>query len=165
MENRVQRLVRIAAVAAIYVAATLLVAPLAFGPVQFRFSEVLVLLCFYRKDYGYALTLGCAVANLFSPLGLVDVVFGSLATALSAFAIYRCRSLLIASFFPTLGCVIVGVELHLLTEAPLIATCLMVMAGELVVVTGLGWPLFRFLGKKRAFLTLLRPDREIPASR
>ena len=49
--SRVLRMARIAIVAAIYIAISLAVAPLAFGAVQMRFAEALVLLCFYQKDY------------------------------------------------------------------------------------------------------------------
>ena len=43
-----RNLVRLALVAAVYAALTLALPGLSFGAVQFRFSEILVLLCFYR---------------------------------------------------------------------------------------------------------------------
>ena len=63
-----KNLVRLALVAALYAALTLALPGLSFGAIQFRFSEILVLLCFYRKDYSISLILGCFIANCFSPM-------------------------------------------------------------------------------------------------
>ena len=101
--SRIYRLARISLVAALYFVCTVALAPISFGAVQFRLSEILVLLCFYKKDYCYSLILGCALANLFSPLGIYDVIFGTLATALTVIAVSHCRHLLLATLFPTLG--------------------------------------------------------------
>lgn len=160
--DRTRRLVRIAAVAAAYFVCTAALAPVSFGPVQFRLSEVLILLCFYQKDYCYALVLGCALANLFSPMGLYDVVFGTLATALACAAVARCRRLLPATLFPTLFCVIIGLELYWLTGVSLWLTTLTVMLGEFAVVTLLGYPLFRALERNQAFLRLIGAEKQNP---
>jgi uncharacterized membrane protein len=154
-ESRIQRLARIAIVAALYFVCTVALAPIAFGAVQFRLSEILVLLCFYKKDYCYSLVLGCALANLFSPLGIYDVVFGTLATALTVTAVYWCRHLLLATLFPTLGCIIVGLELTILTDAPFLLTCATVMLGEFITVTVVGYPVFRLLERNQGFMKIL----------
>ena len=65
-------------VAALYVVLTLLVAPVAYGPIQFRISEMLNFLGLYNRRYVYAITLGCFLANI--PNGYVDMVVGSLST-------------------------------------------------------------------------------------
>ncbi len=52
--------------AALYVVLTWAVAPLSFGAVQLRFSEVMILLVFVDKRYGPAMILACALANCFS---------------------------------------------------------------------------------------------------
>lgn len=67
----IRRITKLAAVAALYVVFTI-INPFSYDMVQFRVSEVLVLLCFYRRDYGYALIIGCFIANLFGPMVLVD---------------------------------------------------------------------------------------------
>ena len=50
MSNNIRRIVMNAAVAALYVVLTLVSYPLAFEAVQFRIAEMLMLLCFFRKD-------------------------------------------------------------------------------------------------------------------
>ncbi|MBO4893376.1 MAG: QueT transporter family protein [Clostridia bacterium] len=73
-----------AATAALYAGATLLLAPISYGPVQFRLSEVLTTLCVFTPAAIPGLTIGCFLGNLASPFGWMDWVFGSLATLLAA---------------------------------------------------------------------------------
>ena len=112
-----RRLTNMGLIAAIYVAATMLCSSLAYGQVQFRISEVLMLLCYFNKDYIISLSTGCLIVNLFSTLGMVDVVFGTLATVVAAVLIYLLRNkvnLVVASLFPVISnAVIVGFELTL----------------------------------------------------
>ena len=110
-----RRLTNMGLIAAIYVVATMLCSSLAYGQVQFRISEVLMLLCYFNKDYIISLSIGCLIVNLFSTLGMVDVVFGTLATVVAAVLIYLLRNkvnLVVASLFPVISnAVIVGFEL------------------------------------------------------
>ena len=43
-------------IAGLYAALTLACYPFAYGMIQFRISEFLVLLCFFRKDYTVGIT-------------------------------------------------------------------------------------------------------------
>lgn len=56
----------------------------AYGPIQCRFSEALCVLPFLFPAATPGLFLGCLAANLLSPYGALDIVFGSLATLLAA---------------------------------------------------------------------------------
>ena len=58
-----------AIIAALYAALTWLFAPISYGPVQFRISEVLVLLVVLNPKYAISLIIGCFVANTTSSLG------------------------------------------------------------------------------------------------
>ncbi|GAP00168.1 QueT transporter family protein [Fructobacillus ficulneus] len=71
-----------AVVAALYAAITMLVAPIGFGPVQLRLSEGLNHLSAWNKRYVLALGLGVLIANMISPLGWIDWVFGTLGTVI-----------------------------------------------------------------------------------
>ncbi|MGN0133132.1 MAG: QueT transporter family protein, partial [Anaerotignum sp.] len=81
-KNRVNTkfLVSTALIAAVYVVMTLAIAPLSFGMVQVRFSEMLMLMAFIDKKYAPGLALGCFIANCFSPFGMMDIVFGTTCT-------------------------------------------------------------------------------------
>ena len=56
----------------------------AYGPIQCRFSEALCVLPFLFPAATPGLFIGCLVANLLSPYGALDIVFGSIATLLAA---------------------------------------------------------------------------------
>ncbi|MDO5418335.1 MAG: QueT transporter family protein [Lachnospiraceae bacterium] len=73
-----------AMIAAIYVVLTMVFAPISFGPVQFRVSEILCVLPFFTPSAVPGLFIGCLLSNLFCGAALLDVVFGSLATLIGA---------------------------------------------------------------------------------
>jgi len=56
---------------------------MAYGPIQFRFSEALCILPFFFPFSAWGLFIGCIIANLFSPYAL-DIVVGPAATLLAA---------------------------------------------------------------------------------
>lgn len=57
---------------------------LTFGPVQVRFAEALTVLPFLFPAAAPGLAVGCLITNLLSPYGPVDVIFGTMATAIAA---------------------------------------------------------------------------------
>lgn len=70
-------MVQIAIVAAIYIALTI-IPPfnvISFGAYQFRISEMMNFMAFYNRKYIIGVTIGCMIANLFSPLW-IDVFVG-----------------------------------------------------------------------------------------
>lgn len=73
---------KMAMITALYVVLTLMISPLSYGFIQVRLSEMLNYLGLYHKRYIIAITLGVAIANLNSPLGIVDVIIGSVSTYL-----------------------------------------------------------------------------------
>lgn len=150
----VKNLARLAVVAALYAALTLALPGISFGLVQFRLSELLVLLCFYRRDYSVALIVGCFIANCFSPMALMDMVFGTLATAIAVIPMYSVKNIWLASLLPVISnAVIIAIELFIAFDQPIWLGMLTVGAGELVVITVIGCPLFRFALEKNSRLT------------
>lgn len=90
-------------IAAVYAAATLIaliaLQGLAWGPVQFRISEAVCVLAVLTPAAVPGLTIGCIIANLMAlaingtgALGMLDVVFGSLATFLGALWCWKMRA-------------------------------------------------------------------------
>lgn len=57
---------------------------LTFGPIQIRFAEALTVLPFLFPATAPGLAVGCLITNLLSPYGPIDVVLGTLATAVAA---------------------------------------------------------------------------------
>ena len=75
-----QNLTRQAIVAALYAVLTWAIPALSYGPIQFRLSEVMTLLAFFNPQYVVGLTVGCALSNIISSLGMIDIVVGTFAT-------------------------------------------------------------------------------------
>ncbi len=77
-------LAQAAIIAALYVVLTFVFLPISFGMVQFRIAELLMLLCAFLPGATPGVILGCLLANILGQVGMVDIVFGTLATALAA---------------------------------------------------------------------------------
>jgi len=90
----VKAMAYMAVVAALYAAATFSVAFMSFGPIQFRVSEVLNLLAFFNPIFAPGVLLGVLIANFFSPYGLVDIVFGTGASAIAIALILVTRKIM-----------------------------------------------------------------------
>ena len=102
LDTRARRIARIGMIAATYAALTLVtllfLGGLAWGPVQIRVSEAITVLALFTADAVPGLALGCAIANLINiplaglgMLGMLDVVFGTLATLLGALFTWHFR--------------------------------------------------------------------------
>ena len=72
----------LAVIAAAYAALTIVLAPISYGPVQFRVSEALTVLPFLMPGTVWGIFVGCILANLYTG-SVLDIVFGSLATLLA----------------------------------------------------------------------------------
>ena len=158
-----KNLVRLALVAAVYAVLTLILLGQSFGGVQFRFSEILVLLCFYRKDYSVALILGCFIANCFSPMALMDMIFGTLATAIAVIPMFYIKNIWVASILPAVSNgIIIPIELYICygNEPPIWFNMITVAAGELVVVTIIGCVLFKLaLERSTRFMEVIGANK------
>jgi uncharacterized membrane protein len=148
-----------AIITAVYVVLTV-INPLSFPAIQFRISEILVLICFYNPVYCIPMILGCLIANLFSPYGMIDVALGTLATALAVIPMFKMKNIWLASLLPVFtNAVIIGLMLHFLYELPLFFNVAMVGLGQFVVITVIGAPLFKFvLEKNKLFMSLIRAN-------
>ncbi|CEN31080.1 citrulline cluster-linked gene [[Clostridium] sordellii] len=157
MTNKTKKLVMTSLVAAIYAVLTLVLGAISYGPIQFRIAEIMVLLAFIKKDYIWGLTIGCFLANVIGPYGAPDIIFGTTATFLSVYAIYltgkvmkgKKYAILIASIWPTLiNAIIIGFMLNIFVGMPLILSMIQVGFGEFVVITIIGVPVYKIIGKK-----------------
>lgn len=156
-------LVKMALIVAIYVAVTGVFAPISFGNIQFRISEILILLVFIDAAYIVPLTVGCAISNfLFTTMGMVDVVCGTAATFLALIMIYFTKEFLIkrevknstlilfiASIWASIvNGFIVGAELYYVLNLPFWLSVVQVAFGEFVVVSIVGVMVFKYIMSK-----------------
>lgn len=139
--------------AAVYVALTLLTASFSFGPIQYRVAEALSVLCCFAPHMGVGITLGCAIANIFSTVSVLDIVVGTTATALACLCMAKCKrafSMILPNIL--LNGILVGAMLaYVLTPTAFwqgfALYGMQVAVGEALVMLTLGLPLF-FLLKK-----------------
>jgi len=83
MRFSTKALVRTAIIAAIYYAATVAIPALSYQSIQFRVGESLTLLPLVFPEATIGLSIGCFLANISSPFGWIDMVFGTFATLVS----------------------------------------------------------------------------------
>ena len=127
-------------IAAVYVALTYLSSfmGLAYGPIQFRISELLNILPAFTPCAIPGLTLGCILGNIGSPMGFIDIFFGSLATLLSSTSAYFLRNIKIKKF-PLLSCLmpvifnslIIGAEITFLANEESKGKLFLINAGQI----------------------------------
>lgn len=144
MKLMVRRLLEASIIAALYVALTLVFAPISYGPVQVRISEVLSVLPFFTPAAVPGLAIGCLIANLFSSFGLLDIVFGTLATLLAALVTYKIKRKWLAPLPPVIiNGAVIGAMIYFMTDksVPLLILMGQIALGELLSCYVLGIPL------------------------
>ncbi|GEQ32405.1 QueT transporter family protein [Marinilactibacillus psychrotolerans] len=73
-----------AIIGSLYIIITFVIAPLGYGAIQLRLSEMLNHLVVFNKKYAYGLSIGVVLANvLISPYGIIDWILGGGHTILS----------------------------------------------------------------------------------
>lgn len=142
-----------AVIAALYAALTVFIMPASYGVMQFRISEALTVLPAFTPVAIPGLFIGCVVANLVSPVGMIDVVVGSAATLIAAVCSYLLRDHKILVPLPPViaNAVLVGLELYYYYNVnfSLPACMFWVGLGEAGACYLLGYPLMLMLEKHK----------------
>lgn len=163
MKIQVRDIAYNAIVAALYVILTLITYNFSYGPIQFRVAEILIILCFFRKDYIIGITLGTFISNLFSSVSIFDTLFGTIATIIACIGMMFSRHLIIGIAFPVISnTFIIAWELVLFVPSPAsywyyAAT---VCAGELTVLL-VGYFIALPLMRSERFKELIRANQNI----
>ena len=85
--NKSNFIVKAGLIGAIYAALTMSLPFLSYGSVQLRVSEALTILPLFYPEAVIGLFVGCLISNIIGN-GILDVIFGSLATLVSAILTY-----------------------------------------------------------------------------
>ena len=103
--NKVQFMTQAAMIAAIYVVLCVVFQPISYGPIQTRIAEALTVLPFFTPAAVPGLFVGCLIANALGGGIILDILAGSVATLIAAFATYalRNKSRYLASVPPVVG--------------------------------------------------------------
>ena len=161
---------RNAMIATIYIVLTLVppLNTLSFLAIQFRVSEALLVLVWFRKDYVIGLVIGTFIANFFGPLGggfsVLDAFLGSMVSFLAIQLMIRIKPQWVGLLAP-----IVLNALYLAIFLPFalsiepsafigfaFATGLSVALGEAAVLILLGLPLVLLIELQPRLLQLMK---------
>lgn len=160
--NNIKFIAEAAIIAALYAALTWIFAPISYGSIQFRISEILVLLVVLNPKYAVSLILGCFIANTTSSLGWYDMLFGTLATTLAIIPMIYVRKMPIAALFPVISnAIIVPIELGLAFDmwgAGFWYNVWTVGLGEFVVLYFLAIPVMSVISKNEALVSTMELD-------
>lgn len=147
-----------AIVAALYVVITLMLQPLSFGVMQLRLSELFNHLAAFNRRYIFAVTLGVLIVNIFSPLGPIDMVFGTIGTLIgTTLTYYLARNIdnlwikfTIATICQMPGMFLVALEMNLAAKLPIFPTYWFLALGEIASMV-IGAVVIYLLSKKINF--------------
>ncbi|MDD2484871.1 MAG: QueT transporter family protein [Eubacteriales bacterium] len=153
-------LVQAALIAALYAGLTLfpLLRPFNYGVLQIRVSEVLTILPAFTPAAIPGLFIGCFVANMLGDNGPADMLIGSAATLIAAFASYKLRKNIYLVPLPPVivNGLLVGAMLYYVYGVPfsLPACIFWVALGEAVACYALGLPLLKYFKKRESIFRL-----------
>lgn len=144
-------------IASLYAVLTIVLAPISYGPIQCRISEIMTLFPLFFIEAVPGLIIGCLIANIFSGWW-VDMVFGTLATAIAAVCTYFVGKLIknkaapfVGGIFPVLinAAILPLMWLMFTTETGYFFNFATVLAGQSVAVYLLGVPVYFALKKTK----------------
>lgn len=166
MKKRTRYITQAGLIAAAYTALTYvsMALGLAYGQIQLRLSEALMILPLFTPAAIPGLAIGCFIGNLGSPYGLADMIIGTAATLLAALEIrlvgrsgLRWARFVSPMISVLVNAVMIGMEISLMATSEgsklggFLYAALTVGAGELIVCMGLGIPLMLILEKTNLF--------------
>ena len=135
-------------IAALYYVVTIMSAPLSFGQVQCRISEVLLFLCLRNRFAVWGYTVGCMLTNLTSPLGVVDVVIGGGYNLVCGMVAYKSKRKLPTFITATIGSgMVVGMEMNVFYGMPFVESAFFVAIGQAIALT-IGALMYRAIGDR-----------------
>lgn len=153
---KVLGMVKIAVVAALYAVLTIVLGDLSFGPIQCRVSEILLMLVLIDPKYIYGLTLGTIIANCFSPLGWIDILFGTGASVIAMLLMIFIKPKWLSFVWaPVINGLLIGVELMWVYELPYALTAFQVFVGELIVII-IGMSIYYALRSNKKFMQFMK---------
>lgn len=147
-------------IAALYAVLTIVLSPISYLNIQFRVSEALTVLPFVYPPSIVGLYIGCLVANIFSPLGLPDIIFGPILTLIAGFLTYFTSKIrpekfgmLLAPLPPVLiNAFGVALIIHIILNIPYWAVVLTVGLGQFIWCYVFGLPFLYYMKKKEVSL-------------
>lgn len=137
MATRTRTIVYGGIVAAAYFVTTVAIAPMSYGPVQFRVSELLKPLALYDPFFAVAFLVGNGMANLFSPFGPWDYIVMPIVDCCAALLCWQLRrwpyvALIVQA--TTISAGVAAFPLGMMLGLPFLPTFASVLVSELILL-------------------------------
>lgn len=142
---------------ALYVALVFIFSFMSYESIQIRVAEVLIFIVLINKRYTVGITMGCFIANLIGPFGLIDAIVGSIATFLCCIMLICVKRAWVGIFILPICNILVGLEIAFLSNANYDATLMIiffVMIGEIIVGI-LGTLIYKVIIRKKELIELI----------
>lgn len=150
--KKTKQIIIIAMIAALYFVLTLPGATVSYGPIQIRFSEIFTVFPILFPEAVIGVTLGCLIANSFSPFLIYDMTIGVLVTLVAAILTRVLRKNKPLAAFPPviLNALILPIIFKLAGENEYIYlfNMLFIFISQTLVVYGLGLPILKIIEKR-----------------
>lgn len=148
-------------IAAIYVVLVLAFYFMSFEVIQFRIAEILLVLVFFNKKHTIGLVLGTFIANWIGIFGIIDAIYGSIATLITCLLLIQFKKNWIPALIlipAIINGVIISLEIAVLYDLwhEFLVNFLWISLGELTVLTLLGIPFKLFLDKSEVLHIYLK---------
>ncbi|MFH1700550.1 MAG: QueT transporter family protein [Candidatus Zixiibacteriota bacterium] len=141
-------------IAAIYFVITISpgISAISYGNIQFRIAESLTILPFVYPGAIFGIFIGCLLANIFGPVGVIDIIAGSLLTLVAGWLTFLLRKTKKPYLAPIPPIVInafgVSVYVSYLYKVPYWICVSEIFVGQTVVCYLLGYPLLKYIIKR-----------------
>jgi len=126
-------------IAALYISLTIMFAPISYGLIQFRISEILKVLALYSPIFSLGFGIGTFISNIASPFGIFDWGFMPFVDIIAALICYKLRSkpisaLIIQSIIISAGVAIFPLGLG--GRIPIFMSFIYILISELIILLG-----------------------------
>jgi uncharacterized membrane protein len=120
--------------AALYIVTTV-INPIGFGIIQLRISAIVSIIPFFQRKFKLPCILAVAIANLFSPLGFVDVVVGIVLWTLAYYVVdFAIKNIYIKCLVVAiLSGLLIGAELWYIVKSPFIFNFISIFISQSIV--------------------------------
>ncbi len=146
MKNLSSDVAMLAVIAAAYAVLTLVLAPISFYAVQVRVADALLALSVLMGPPAIlGTTLGCFIANMLGPFGIVDALGGSVANLVATAIAWKLRDrpLLALGQMPVTVSLIVSAYLYQLFNQPFLVTFVYILIGSVIAIDVIGFALLK----------------------
>ncbi len=152
---KVRYITKAAVIAVLYVVLTYVMGLMSFNPLQLRLSEGLTILPLIEPAAIPGLFVGCILANLQSPFGIIDILGGSLVTLLAAFLTSKAKNFWMGTLPPIiLNALFVSIWVSYFAKTPYLITAGGIALGEGISVIAFGYVIYNIY--KRISSTYLK---------